>query len=492
MISEELKKIKSFGSSMESSVTPEDIADKEKELGFTLPQALQELYLTFHPDDPAFTEKGNLIPLEELKIYKRVYWTDTIITILPFCRHERYGYGFEVSRYHKSKDMMGNNDLEDPEMWGLYVSPKTRKEEKHLEGHEVPCNQSKLSRWIVEWLGYQQTLAQPSVVAVNRDKAANYWKRMRGFFPDTFYHIPIEQLSTHRTNFEVNFVEEPSRLLCGSVLYSRTAYFGGKTDKELEQLMKQMGFKYVWIKSQDGHPIFNSAPPQPPRKRELKSITPVLQFLCEFAGIEGKGAKEESIARAEERLGASLPLPMAEFYRYLPGRFYRSYNVVRPLSGLKQTKDGKLNFLEENQAVYHWAAELNSPFLYRRANDGVAEWSAHGILDGFLAAEFLWALACDEKLDLVLWEFPDFEPAMLSEGGKLNPYLSPIAGITDRIAAGNTRMLYQAMDGQAVGLYDSEECTFWFVTKDEAAQEGLEALFDIESGSQQLFADNSL
>ena len=54
MISAELKKIKSFGSSMESSVTPEDIADKEKELGFTLPQALRDLYLTFHPDDPAF------------------------------------------------------------------------------------------------------------------------------------------------------------------------------------------------------------------------------------------------------------------------------------------------------------------------------------------------------------------------------------------------------------------------------------------------------
>ena len=124
MISEELKKIKSFGSSMESSVTPEDIADKEKELGFTLPQALQELYLTFHPDDPAFTEKGNLIPLEELKIYKRVYWTDSIITILPFCRHERYGYGFEVSRYHKSKDIMSRNDPEDPQMWGFMCCRK--------------------------------------------------------------------------------------------------------------------------------------------------------------------------------------------------------------------------------------------------------------------------------------------------------------------------------------------------------------------------------
>lgn len=37
-----------------------------------------------------------------------------------------------------------------------------------------------------------------------------------------------------------------------------------------------------------------------------------------------------------------------------------------------------------------------------------------------------------------------------------------------------TMTVYQAMEGQAVGLYDSEECTFWFVTKDEAAQERLE------------------
>ena len=104
MIIEELQKIKSFGSDIKSTVTPEDIAVKEVELGFALPQALQELYLTFHPDDPAFSDKGNLIPFEELKVYKRIFWTDTVITLLPFCRHERYGYGFEVSRYHKSKD----------------------------------------------------------------------------------------------------------------------------------------------------------------------------------------------------------------------------------------------------------------------------------------------------------------------------------------------------------------------------------------------------
>ena len=68
---------------------------------------------------------------------------------------------------------------------------------------------------------------------------------------------------------------------------------------------------------------------------------------------------------------------------------------------------------------------------------------------------------------------------MLSEGGKLSPYLSSIAGITDQIAAGNTRRLYQAMDGQAVGLYDNEEGTFWFVAKDETVQERLETMIDI-------------
>ena len=71
MISEELKKIKSFGSHMESSVTPQDIADKEAELGFTLPQALQEFYLIFHKNDPVFSAKNRFIPLHELKRTKR-------------------------------------------------------------------------------------------------------------------------------------------------------------------------------------------------------------------------------------------------------------------------------------------------------------------------------------------------------------------------------------------------------------------------------------
>ena len=46
MILEEIRRIKSFGSGMESALTPEDIEKKEAELGFPLPEALRELYLT--------------------------------------------------------------------------------------------------------------------------------------------------------------------------------------------------------------------------------------------------------------------------------------------------------------------------------------------------------------------------------------------------------------------------------------------------------------
>ena len=123
MILKELCKIKSFGSNMKSSVTSEDIADKERELGFALPQALKELYLTFHPDAPAFSGKGNLIPFEEqiqsLRFCPSVGMKGTVMEL-------------EVSRYHKSKDIMSNDNLEDPQMWGFYISPETRKEEKHL------------------------------------------------------------------------------------------------------------------------------------------------------------------------------------------------------------------------------------------------------------------------------------------------------------------------------------------------------------------------
>ena len=72
MISEELKKIKSFGSSMESSVTPEDIVDKEKELGVMLPQALRDFYFTFQKEQKRanFVRNcANFVPENKIQKY---------------------------------------------------------------------------------------------------------------------------------------------------------------------------------------------------------------------------------------------------------------------------------------------------------------------------------------------------------------------------------------------------------------------------------------
>ncbi len=466
MILEKLKLIKSFGTSLDSTVTEADIAVKEEELGFPLPEALRELYLTFDPEDPIFSgEEFQLFPLSMLETCQRPRWSDTIVTLLPFCRREKGGFAIEVGQHLKKEPCPPLCPAEDPDICELYLFPETAKEKKYLNCYAVPCNKAKLSQWLVEWMGYEQTLAQPSVVAVNKDKVKDYWK-LYNIFSHDFYELP---LGNTLCNFRAGYTMDPSPMLYGTILYSQTGYFGAQTDEALENLMKQLGFRYVWIKSQTGHAIYKDAPPKPPQERELLSITPILEFLRDFAGLTRPGTKEESIQRAETRLEAPLPQPMAEFYRYLPSRFYRSYNTIRPLSSLKKAKDGKLNFLEENQAIYHWAAELGSPFVYRRTNNGAGEWVPCGILDGFLAAEFLWAVACDEDSELELWEFPDFEPKMLEPGGLFDTHLRDIAGLSQQVAVGNTRTLYQSEDGSSVLLHDQMEQTLFVLSKDEVA-----------------------
>ena len=83
MIQKELKTIKSFGSQLESTVTMEDIAAKEKKLKIRLPEALKELYLTFHPEDPLFSGYCSLLPFEQLKL-QRIRRTDWHYVLLPF------------------------------------------------------------------------------------------------------------------------------------------------------------------------------------------------------------------------------------------------------------------------------------------------------------------------------------------------------------------------------------------------------------------------
>lgn len=474
MILEALQRIKSFYLSPSSTVTPEEIAAKEAELGFPLPEALREFYLTFSYDDPIFSGDWRMLPLEELKICTR---RDTnIFTLLPVFRDEAIDWAFLISircgnrRYQWREDM----DLSDPHMYVIYLEPATKGQEKFVENPTHSSEKLKLSNWLVDRAASELVLLQPSVAAVNGEKlnirqGKQEWRREFQEFPQ---EMPLRAFYYNQTRI----TEEPPLIWHTRSACSWTYYFGAQSDEVLEQKLKQWGMKCIWIKSQSGHPVWSSTPPEPPQARELLSIAPVLDFLCRFAGIDGKGVKEESLQRAQARLGGTLPLPMAEFYRRLPRSCYNNDSTLRPLSSLKADKSGKLAFLTENQEVYRWAAELNSPFVYRCTNSTDGEWAPCGILDGFLAAEFLWALAWNEELELDAWEFEDFEPEMLEEGGQLAPLLSPIEGLSGLIAVGNTRQLYQAAEGRAVGFYDRAENAFWFVTRGSEAERELEDL----------------
>ena len=122
MISEELKKIKSFGSHMESSVTPQDIADKEAELGFTLPQALQEFYLTFHESDPVFSAKNRFVPLHELERTKRHLVGSQNVEVITFYIYGIWGVGFRKET--------SDQDIYDPYTYTYYSDPKNQKQKQ--------------------------------------------------------------------------------------------------------------------------------------------------------------------------------------------------------------------------------------------------------------------------------------------------------------------------------------------------------------------------
>ena len=122
MILEELKKIKSFGSDRESCVMPEDIADKERELGFTLPQALQEFYLTFHENDPVFSAKNRFIPLRELGRTERHLVGSQNVEVITFYTYGIWGVGFR-------KETSGQ-DIYDPYTYTYYNNPKNQKQKQ--------------------------------------------------------------------------------------------------------------------------------------------------------------------------------------------------------------------------------------------------------------------------------------------------------------------------------------------------------------------------
>ncbi len=465
MILEELKTIKSFGAQVESSVTLEEIAAKEKKLKIKLPDALKELYLTFHPEDPLFSGPRSLIPFEELKLQRirRTYWH---FVLLPFSQDEGEGAVYSVGIEMKASPK--NEYSQNAYYYQEEADPPVFKGTDILHEDSRP---TPVSEYIIEWIATHQVYTMPSILGLEASCRSSTW-----FLPEP--HL-AELPCLYPAVSEVRLSEElsPVFLVTDSdwrrpdgfvprFYWDRAAskeprqictLIGARSDEPLEKLLERTGLEPRWQRSQNGHDIYQLPKPapkpepfRPKEERELISIAPVLEFLRGLAGAEGPCATDESIAKAEERLGGELPLPLKEYYRYMPKAYYRCQNSLTPPGSLRPRKDGKITFLTENQWSCYWGVSRESSFLFRRENEDKSPWEPVGVADGFLAAEFLLELGCSEKLEMDT--FPDFKPEMLQEGGALRPCLSDIAGITEQIAVGNSMRLYQGMDGKLAAM----------------------------------------
>ena len=58
---------------------------------------------------------------------------------------------------------------------------------------------------------------------------------------------------------------------------------------------------------------------------------------------------------------------------------------------------------------------------------------------------------------------------MLEPGGLFDTHIQSIAGISQQIAVGNERTVYQSVDGGSVLLHDRSEQILFVLSKDEAA-----------------------
>lgn len=479
MILEELKTIKSFGSQLESTVTPEDIAAKEKKLKITLPEPLKDLYLTFHPEDPLFSGPCSLIPLEELKLQRirKTYWH---FVLLPFAQEkaeqQTLSAGIEMKASPKNKfstDVYRYQERADP--------PAFR-------GSNMLGSGMTLSAYIIEWLAVQQIYAMPSILGVQESCH---------FLPSSPLHtLPclyqlVESVRLPEEGPPVFLATDSTCRSCprpdefapqaswdhdsSKIIRHAVTLIGARSDEPLEELLERTGLEPRWQRSQNGHDIYTYQPPEqkprpepfrPKEERELLSIAPVLDFLRRFAGADGPCATEESLARAEARLGGALPLPLREYYQYMPKACYRGQNYLTPPGNLRPRKDGKVTFLTENQWCCYWGAARGSCYLFEREEDK-SPWEPVGILDGYLVWEFILDLTCSGTLKIEMSRYPDFKLDMLEEGGALCPYLSDIAGITEQIAVGNFLRMYQGLDGRLVAVCENQTPELYLFARDD-------------------------
>lgn len=109
------------------------------------------------------------------------------------------------------------------------------------------------------------------------------------------------------------------------------------------------------------------------------------------------GLPDSALTKCERRLGVKLPAAMRDYYR-LAGKLEqinKAHNFLFTPDELR-IDDGRLWFMEENQAVVHWGIPLKNlseddPRVYQRANvDGAKWYSEKMTFSAFLISVFDW------------------------------------------------------------------------------------------------------
>lgn len=465
MILEELKLLKSFGASLDGTVTETDLSAKEQELGIPLPEALRELYLTFNPEDPMFTT-CRMIPLAELTVRKaeddwQIFQTIPVLveekrTYGPAISAERK-YGSEKPCWMRYKEELGLV------MRGTFPKKVTNKPLKLVRG----SSGRSISTLILSMIGTQIFGVAPSL-ADAREQDETGRKRTPQATKALWDTIrPFRPIGTGGSGLQLGGAGNDILFMWSSDL--REGLFAARTDEPLEQLIRETGAPLEWIRSQNGNVTSAQIWVPELKARDLYSIAPILSFLRDFAGVTETGLLESELQKMEDKLGP-LPLPIREYYTLFPKAYYKTHNTLRPLSSLRKPQNGILCFLEENQNCCRWGFSQESPFLYCQEE---SRWEVNDYLDTFLAQEFAFELMSREELGLEFAEVNDLGTGVVAPDGSLGSQLQEIAGLSHKLAWDFGVELFQSADGKVVFLYDHGGNGGFLISKDLEALEKL-------------------
>ena len=456
MILEELQMIKSFSSSLESDVTLEDIQEKERELGVKIPAALKESYLTFHESDPIFsTSDSRISPLRELTAYESEGVKLVSFYFSSFRGKESYQLGFAP-----------NLGPEDDPYYAQYHVQK-------LSGHDHLFvdykNRLHLSSCLLYHLGRNLYRTKPNGIYTN---AFSVSAREIGESIKTASQRFELILGAHPDEFSITFGlmgydKELSLWMMSSVYGTHITI---PDPERVDEYMKRLGIgAYRWDR-RDGQPVAQKDQRPPVKARPLRSLQPILDLVCAFLGIEKQGFPQESIAKAEHRLGVSLPVPLLECYLQAPPQLRARPDTLLPPDELETGEDGKIRFLVGGQGVPKHAFQAGSPVVYRY-DEQAQTWNEHGLMDGFLASELFWNAMGQERMGVVLAELPGCTKRIFGARGRLGRSLFPVG---KDLTKGGPRSLFASLDHKILALYDDERKHAHLASMGKAPLEQLE------------------